>query len=275
MSQSHSTPGVLRLDNTLGDKGYAAVVVAIAVGFELLQRQLRRGRCRRFIESYFSKGQTQAQLSRDVYQAVIRLVGLFHLIVQLPVALAVLRDPHMQFSKLYSRSMLSQFMLLFSGGYFLHDLYSCLTRFSEWGAAYLIHSLVCCTLYSYATVTGFLHYFGAVFLLWESSTPFVYVRWFLHKGGQSDSTAYVINGFAMLAAFFSIRIVFGGWSSYDYFRVSGHELAHPVPGGMPQSVIWLYRIANLSLNALNLFWFHKMASGAFKLLSGNKQKKRG
>lgn len=39
--------------------------------------------------------------------------------LQLPVALAVLRDPHMQSSKLYSRSALSQFMLLFSGGYFL------------------------------------------------------------------------------------------------------------------------------------------------------------
>ncbi len=43
-------------------------------------------------------------------------------------------------------------------------------------------------------------------------------------------------------------------SSIDYWRVSGRELARPVAGGMPPSVIWGYRIANLCLNGLNLFW---------------------
>lgn len=50
---------------------------------------------------------------------------------------------------------------------------------------------------------------GAMFLLWELSTPFVYARWFLHKAGMSRTTAYKINGMLMVLVFFLCRNVAG------------------------------------------------------------------
>lgn len=274
MPTAISTQGVLSWDAAVGTAGHAAAIIATAVALETLQRALCQGRLRNVLVSLLGRGQSREQLSRDVYQAVIRIIGFMHLAVQLPVAMSVLRDPHMGLSKLYARTVTSQAMLLLSGGYFLHDLYSCVTRFRDWGSAYLLHSLVCCTLYSYGALTGFLHYYGAVFLLWEASTPFVYIRWFLHKTGRTDSLVYTANGLMMLAAFFSFRIVFGIWSSYDFFKVTSRELAWPQVGGISPHLIWLYRLANISLNMLNLFWFYKMAVGAVKLLSGKANKRK-
>lgn len=41
------------------------------------------------------------------------------------------------------------------------DLFNCVTKFEEWGVPYLLHALVCCSLYSYGAITGCLHYYGA------------------------------------------------------------------------------------------------------------------
>lgn len=56
--------------------------------------------------------------------------------------------------------------------------------------------------------------------------------------------------------------------SIDYWRESGQELWHPKPGGIPTGIIWLYRVLNVTLNGLNLFWFSKMASGAVRVVAG-------
>lgn len=43
------------------------------------------------------------------------------------------------------------------------------------------------------------------------------------------------------------------------------------PGAMPAAVIWSARVANVALNALNWFWFHKMASRAGAMVFGGKK----
>lgn len=212
------------------------------------------------------------ELRRNVHQAVVRIIGCLHLIIQLPLALAVLRDPAMQSDRLYSTSPRSQLMLCISAGYFLHDLFLCVTRFSEWGPAYLIHALLCFTLYVYGALTNCLHFYGAMFLLWESSTPCVYVRWCLHKLGKADSRMYIVNGIAMVATFVLCRNIFGIAMSIDFMRTTAMELASPRPGGISVPIIWLYRVANVILNTLNAVWAYKMVSGAAKLLRRQQHK---
>jgi hypothetical protein len=247
--------------------GNALVILAFAALIGLLEWCINRGPIRRAIERQFSEvSPTPQKLRQHVYQSNIRIIGLLHLAVQLPLALAVVLDPAMQRDRLYSTSRRSALMLCISAGYFLHDLYHCLTVFSEWGVPYLLHATLCCSLYSYGAITGCLHYFGAEFLLWEASTPCVYIRWVLYKLKKTDSTAYVVNGIAMLLTFFLTRNVFGLAMSVDFFRVSSKELRHPTYGGISPSLLWGYRIANVLLNGLNAFWVSKMASGAAKLL---------
>ena len=53
--------------------------------------------------------------------------------------------------------------------------------------------------------------------------------------------------------------------SWDFWKVSSAELAHPRPGGVPPLVLWVIRLLNLVFNFLNLFWFFKMLKGAIKV----------
>lgn len=48
-----------------------------------------------------------------------------------------------------------------------------------------------------------------MFLMWEISTPCVYVRWFLYNLGKHDTKAYIVNGLLMLATFFCCRNLLG------------------------------------------------------------------
>ncbi len=47
--------------------------------------------------------------------------------------------------------------------------------------------------------------------------------------------------------------------------MSGAELAHPRPGGVPPAVLWVIRCMNLIFNFLNALWFSKMLKGAIKV----------
>ena len=115
---------------------------------------------------------------------------------------------------------------------------------------------------------------GAAFLMWELSTPFVNIRWLLSAMGRSESRLYMLNGLAMVAMFFCCRNLWGTWCSVRFFQATQVELDHPRPDGFSPAGIWGYRIANVSLNALNAVWFYKMATKAAKLLSGDTKGKK-
>jgi hypothetical protein len=107
--------------------------------------------------------------------------------------------------------------------------------------------------------------------MWELSTPFVHIRWFLHAKGLGNTALYLANGLTMVFVFFCCRNVWGTWCSYYFFNATQKELDTPREGGFSSAGIWGYRIANVSLNALNALWFWKMASKAARLLAGGKE----
>lgn len=48
-----------------------------------------------------------------------------------------------------------------------------------------------------------------MFLLWECSTPFVFMRWVLHTLGRTKDKFYLYNGLTMMAVFFLCRNLLG------------------------------------------------------------------
>ena len=52
-----------------------------------------------------------------------------------------------------------------------YDLIICILRFDEWGISYLIHASCCALIYAYGLSEQVLHFYGAMFLTWELSTP--------------------------------------------------------------------------------------------------------
>ena len=124
-------------------------------------------------------------------------------------------------------------------------------------------------------------------MLWEISTPFVHMRWFLYKIGRGSTRLYLANGLAMMVVFCLCRIVWGGCK----FPRSSGFLLRDVGGGdvdlamryfisstKPQDVIspitiWLLRAICVSLNGLNWYWFQQMVVIAFRLVFGSSKDK--
>lgn len=211
--------------------------------------------------------------AKDVTKALVNIVSAVHLLVQIPVGILVLLDPRLAADPVLGVSETSMAMVVISSGYFSYELATVVLRYEDEGAQFLVHALCCLFVYGYAVFFGTLHWFGAAFLMWELSTPFVHIRWWLSATGRGDSTLYVANGLTMMAVFFLCRNVWGTWCSYLFFLATQRELDAP-RGSFSPAGIWGYRVANVSLNALNWFWFSKMASRASRLLLGGKRGKK-
>ena len=164
---------------------------------------------------------------------------------------------------------------------------------------------VCCCLFGLGALTGNLSYFAATFLLFEASTPFVYLRWALSAAGGErgkKSRAYTLCGLAMVSSFFVARIVFGLKFALEFWSSCLAEMREPLPllplsssSGLPGSAVGgggekgleggggknipalalaLCLAANVAMNSLNLFWFSKMLSGAVKHFGVPSKKKK-
>ncbi|KAF6256066.1 TLC domain-containing protein [Scenedesmus sp. NREL 46B-D3] len=192
------------------------------------------------------------------------------LLPQIPIAFTVLLDPAVNHDTIYGHTHLSSLMCLVSSGYFLYDTLVVMAR--REGGGMMVHAACCLFVYTYAVYSFNLHFFGAGFLMWELSTLFVHLRWFLHRSGAGKSRLYVVNGLVMMVVFFLCRPVWGTWLSYRFFVDTAVELRHPRPGGFSASGIWGYRVANVALNLLNYYWFSIMFVKAVELLVPNKKK---
>ena len=77
------------------------------------------------------------------------------------------------------------------------------------------------------------------------------------------------NGLLMLAAFFSARNVLGLYMLITFFRATGAELSQP-SGAMSPVMLWVYRVACITLTGLNGVWFYKMLLGAIRVVAKSK-----
>ena len=82
-------------------------------------------------------------------------------------------------------------------------------RSADNGSAFLVHAVVCATVYILSCLTGQLQFYGAAFLMWELSTPFMYARWLLLKAGWGESQLLTVVNAAFMAVFFGCRNVWG------------------------------------------------------------------
>jgi len=178
--------------------------------------------------------------------------------LQFPFAFQVLADPELRRDKLYASNAHSTACIVYAAGYFLYDIYICTARFGENGHQFLLHAVLCCAAYGYPILTGHLHYVGACFLMWELSTPFLYLRWVLLKTNRGDGPLMKPANVAFVLVFFACRVVYGPYMSWDFWATTAQELAAPRHGGIPVGVIYSYRTAMFILNGLNYFWFSQM-----------------
>ncbi|KAJ3390221.1 hypothetical protein HDU84_007791 [Entophlyctis sp. JEL0112] len=155
-----------------------------------------------------------------------------------------------------------------SSGYFLWDIYISL-QLGDIG--FIIHGVAACTVFLLC-YKPFVMYYGAVFIMWELSTPFLNVHWMCDKLGMTGGTLQLVNGVLLLIVFFGSRLVFGMYKSFEFLSefplpsrkdlsewcFSPSALMRARYEEIPVYMIVLYLAMNTVLNTLNVYWFWKM-----------------
>ena len=104
----------------------------------------------------------------------------------------------------------------------------------------------------------FCNYYGVNLVLYELSTPFLEIHWYMDKLGMTGSTAQWINGVILITTFGASRLLWGTYQSVHLY-LDMWELYNK-PGGLPVPP-WLalvYVAANTTLSGLNIWWFGRM-----------------
>jgi hypothetical protein len=133
-------------------------------------------------------------------------------------------------------------------------------------------------------------------VLYELSTPFLNIHWFLDKAGKTGSTVQLVNGIGLIAAFFGCRLIWGNYqtvqlsldalsawkvsasagcfnihgghhhrssssASSSLYATSPPTTPHPLPlcsADFPTRLLTVYLVGNTILSALNIYWFGLM-----------------
>lgn len=115
---------------------------------------------------------------------------------------------------------------------------------------------------------------GAVFLLWELSTPFVYIRWFLYKAGLDTTPLYIINGIAMMLSFAGCRNVFGTYMVYQYCIQAAALPQTGAPGELSRFNLNMHSVGCSTLCCLNFLWLYKMVQAALEIRKTGRSDKK-
>ncbi|TVY31739.1 putative TLC domain-containing protein [Lachnellula subtilissima] len=151
------------------------------------------------------------------------------------------------------------------------------------GAAGMVQALSTGCLLTYTL--GFrpvFNYYGCVFMLYELSTPFLNMHWFFDKLGMTGSKAQLYNGLALVSVFFSCRLVWGAYSSFNIYKDVWDALhitndtkfdsrpemmIHGQDRLLPWWLVVLYLGGHVTLQVLNVFWLGRMIAAIRKRFS--------
>lgn len=146
-----------------------------------------------------------------------------------------------------------------SMGYFLWDS---ITSIQLGDVAFTFHGLACLIM-MLSSFQPFLMNFGYKFLLFELSTPFVNLNWFMDRlPGWKGSASYYINGVSLVATFFVARVIIGSklvWEMFDSMIYNRHLLS-------TNSII-IYLTGTIILSSLNYYWFYLMIKKVHRALT--------
>jgi len=175
----------------------------------------------------------------------------------------------------------------FAAGYFLWDCVVSVLHVDVMGVSSLVHA-VCALGVTCIGFRPFANYYGLNFVLYELSTPFLNIHWFLDKLGKTGSKVQLYNGFLLLASFAGSRLVWGSYQSaliysdvwqawhttehstaqclkFAAYQQRGAGLDIPVScRSLPAWLAILYVGANTALSVLNFYWFWKMVKAVRK-----------
>ncbi|CAI1523126.1 hypothetical protein SEUBUCD646_0J03080 [Saccharomyces eubayanus] len=158
-----------------------------------------------------------------------------------------------------------------SVGYFLWDLTMCMRHFKLYGLEFTGHALGS-TYVFLLSLRPFCQPFIGRFLIYEASTPFVNMNWFIVQCNAKSKNSIplwfnVVNGFLLMAVFFLVRICWGTLASALLFKQMWN-----VRDELPKVSAAIMMSLNIFMNFLNVLWFRKMLRLVKKLTKSTSSK---
>ncbi|KAG7448052.1 DUF887-domain-containing protein [Guyanagaster necrorhizus] len=190
----------------------------------------------------------------------IHIVSQVHVTMVIPLALGCLNFEALDRDRAFGWDDRVGRLIAISSGYFIWDTVDAIVNFVDIG--FVVHGLACLAIYL-GSFKPFLAYYAARCLLWEASTFFLNIHWFLDKTKRTGSNFQLINGMFLLVTFFAVRLVYGGMSVSYQFAHTLYQVRHQVP----LAYIFIYGGGNVVLQSLNWLWFGKMIAAVRKRFS--------
>lgn len=161
------------------------------------------------------------------------------------------------------------FVVSIISGYFLFDVYVTMWWLKDNGLGFALHAVAALFTFMQGS-RAYMLSFGAPFLWYEASTPFVNLHWLASNvPGLVSKKVETINGAILILVFFICRIVAGSLNGYQLFS---YALRYPLPN-VPSTIVYFSFFGYALLHSLNFFWFGKMVTVAYSVLFGSKTKK--
>jgi len=190
------------------------------------------------------------------YQWKVKCVSQANAILVVWMSVPVLAIPELELDKAFGWNDTVGRLCAMSCGYFFWDVLE--TLYANAGLPFLIHGVACLCIFGMG-FRPFIAYYGARSLLWEVSTPFLNIHWWLDKTERTGSLFQMINGAFLISTFFCFRIVYGSWITWNFWYT-----LYSVRSQFSTTTLTIYVVGNASLNVLNWIWLSKMISALLK-----------
>lgn len=188
----------------------------------------------------------------------IHVVSQVHALIVVPLAIWAIwnEGPETEQNRAFGWDHRIGYAYAVALGYFVWDTLDAIYNYTDPG--FVVHGVACSLIYA-MSFRPFVAYYGIRCLLWEISTVFLNIHWFLDKTNRTGSTFQLANGVLLLFTFFSVRMVWGGSVCYRFFKTLLN-----VYDQVPWSYTLIFGGGNFALQGLNWLWFSKMISAIQK-----------
>ncbi|KAL8904261.1 MAG: hypothetical protein Q9207_003388 [Kuettlingeria erythrocarpa] len=151
----------------------------------------------------------------------------------------------------------------FAAGYFAWDLLVSVQDLDVHGWGALFHAASALTV-SMMGFRPFVNYYGINLILYELSTPFLNIHWWLDKAGMTGSKLQLVNGIALLTTFGGSRLIWGTYQNYSMYKDIWQAVHNPGELPVPSWLALAYLASTTALSCLNFYWFGKMIQAVAK-----------
>ncbi|KAJ2615106.1 hypothetical protein H4S08_001391 [Coemansia sp. RSA 1365] len=214
---------------------YWPALLALAILFQLLRLSSNT------LSSLVFGSRFDALTTRQKYDWGVRFVSQIHAIIVVVFAVPIF------FKKELTSDTLYGFNNYAAGVYTV-----VCADIKRLGLGFVIHAIASFGVYILSFRPS-LQYYGASFIMFEASTIFLNINWWLDKLGMTGSRLQLYNASALLSLYLIVRILFGTFMSYSMFKdldTKGTQTSAPI--------YYFYRVANHTVLALSYYWFYLM-----------------